>query len=193
MGCPKAALPLADRADTFLARILRTFIVAGIPDIVDVSGANAEVVRREADRFDRRVRVLHNAEWQTGQLSSLVTALDAAVAGSRSDRVIEAVMMTLVDTPLVSPETCRRVVAAWRSGRAAIVRPARGDVHGHPVVFDRSLFDELRRADRKGGAKTVVRAHAADILNVPIDDDGAYIDVDTAAEYEALLARVTGH
>ena len=69
--------------------------------------------------------------------------------------------MTLVDVPLVHPDTVRAVVNAWRRSRAPIVRPARGDEHGHPVIFDCAVFDELRSADRTIGAKAVVRAHAA--------------------------------
>jgi molybdenum cofactor cytidylyltransferase len=191
MGSPKAALPLADRSDTFLARILRIFVVVGVPEIVVVTGANAELVRAAAGRADPRVRFVHNADWPSGQLSSLVTGLDAATDASRaSDRLLEAVMMTLVDVPLVSVDTCRRVLATWRGTRAPIVRPARGDEHGHPVIFDRAIFGELRTADRHVGAKAVVRAHANEIVNVPIEDEGAFLDIDTAPEYQAVLDRL---
>ena len=190
MGRPKAGLPLTDRADTFLSRILRTLIVAGVPDIVVVTGAHAEIVLEAAGRFDRRVRFAHNADWQTGQLSSFLTGLAADAGAWQTRRELEAVLMTLVDVPLVAPDTCRRVLAAWRATRKRIVRPARGDVHGHPVLFDRSLFDELRAADPQIGAKAVVRAHDGEILNVEVEDDGAFLDVDTDAEYQALLARL---
>ena len=190
MGRPKAALPLNDRGETFLFRLLRTYLVAGLPEVVVVTGANVELVRAAAGPIDPRVHFAHNASWEAGQLSSLLTGLEARAPGtSHGDRLIEAVMMTLVDVPLVSPATCVRVLSAWRTSRAPIVRPARGDEHGHPVIFDRSLFDAFRAADPVQGAKAVVRAHADRILNVPIDDEGAFADVDTPAEYEALLRR----
>jgi CTP:molybdopterin cytidylyltransferase MocA len=50
-------------------------------------------------------------------------------------------------------------------------------------LFDRSLFNELRRADLEQGAKPVVRAHAAEGLEVDIDDEGAFVDVDTPEDY----------
>ena len=59
--------------------------------------------------------------------------------------------MTLVDVPLVSPDTTRRLVRAWRDTGAPIVRPARGEEHGHPVLFDRRVFAELR-AQTRGAA-----------------------------------------
>jgi molybdenum cofactor cytidylyltransferase len=185
MGRPKATLPLSHRADTFLSRIARALAAAGLPEIVVVTGAVEDEVRRAAGRFDRRLRFVHNPRWQEGQLTSLLAGLD-----DDSTPVLEAVLVTLVDVPLVTAETIAMVVHAWRHSGAPLVRPARGATHGHPVLFDRSLFDELRAADPATGAKAVVRAHAHEILEVPVDDPGAFVDVDTREEYAAILAEL---
>ena len=189
MGRPKAALPLTDPADTFVGRLARTYLAVGLPDILVVTGADERAVQMAAVPRDPRVTFVYNADWETGQLSSLHAALRApARFGTRIE--IEAIVMTLVDIPLVAPATVSALVREWRATRAPVVRPARGDEHGHPVVFDRSLFDELLAADPRRGAKPVVHAHAAAIRNVPITDDGAYLDVDTEAEYAALFERL---
>jgi molybdenum cofactor cytidylyltransferase len=82
--------------------------------------------------------------------------------------------------------TVTAVIDAWRRTRAPIVRPAIGNRHGHPVIFDRAVFEELRTAPLDAGAKSVVRAHEAAIVNVPVDDEGCLRDVDTPADYDAL-------
>jgi molybdenum cofactor cytidylyltransferase len=188
MGQPKAALAIGRDRLTFLTRILTTLLEAGLPEVVVVTGATPEVARGAWPARDRRVRIVHNAHWQQGQLSSFLTALDAP-----SLVPIEAATMTLVDVPLVSAETVRGLLRAWRESRAPIVRPARpsthgqsGEEHGHPVIFDAAVFEELRRADLGTGAKSVVRAHAGEIVNVPIDDPGAYLDIDTPEQYRAV-------
>jgi CTP:molybdopterin cytidylyltransferase MocA len=181
MGTPKASLALSGHGETFLSRIVRTLFAAGLPDVVIVAGAHVDAVRGAWAYRDRRVRILTNSRWESGQLSSLLVGLDAPSASP-----LEAVVVTLVDVPLVLPETVKKLVRAWRESRAPIVRPARGEKHGHPVIFDRVLFDELRRADPVRGAKSIVRAHAADVLNVPIDDPGAYRDVDTPEDYSRI-------
>jgi len=61
-----------------------------------------------------------------------------------------------------------------------------GDRHGHPVIFDRALLDELRAAPLDAGAKSVVRAHEHEILNVAVDDEGCLADVDTPEDYRTL-------
>jgi CTP:molybdopterin cytidylyltransferase MocA len=184
MGRPKAALPMRYGGDTFVSRAIRTCLEAGLPDIVVVTGAHDDAVRLAMGRPHRAVRRVHNPAWQSGQLSSVLAGL-----GGGDDPRLEALLLTLVDAPFIASETYRRVLHTWRTTRAPIVRPARGDVHGHPVIFDRAVFDELRRADPNIGAKAVVRARAADIVNVAVDDDGAFFDVDTLEDYERSMQR----
>lgn len=182
MGRPKALLADPD-GRPFVARLVRTFVESGCPTIVVVTGRDhgAIAAALAADRLPVDPVVVNNPEPSRGQLSSLWIGLDAAQAPD-----VEAALVTLVDVPMVSPSTVRRVVDAWRQSRAPIVRPAIGDRHGHPVLFDRSVFDELRRAPLAEGAKAVVRAHADRVVNVPVDDEGCLMDVDTPDEYEAM-------
>jgi CTP:molybdopterin cytidylyltransferase MocA len=58
-----------------------------------------------------------------------------------------------------------------------------GARHGHPVIFDRAMFAALRAADPATGAKAVVRARQHEIVNVPVEDEGAFVDLDTPEDY----------
>ena len=182
MGSPKAALLTPDGI-TFVTRIVRTLYEAGVIDLVIVTGRHHDAVIDALTR-DRPVtspRIVRNPDPSRGQLSSLIAGMDAVVTPSS-----EAVMMTLVDVPLVRVSTVTAAIEAWRRSRAPIVRPAIGDRHGHPVIFDRAVFEELRRAPLDEGAKSVVRAHEHEIANVAVDDEGCVRDVDTPRDYEAL-------
>lgn len=192
MGRPKAALSLSHRADTFVARLIRSFRTAGVPDIVVVSGAAPAEVRAAVGLVDRTVRLVDNAAWQTGQLSSLLVGLAAASPTGRAADV-EAVLMTLVDVPLTSPATIAALVRVWRATGAPIVRPSAGARHGHPVLIDRQLFAELVDADPATGAKPVIHRHAKAIVNVEVEDEGAFFDVDTPAAYADLRSRLDMH
>ena len=185
MGTPKALLRDGD-GHPFVARLARTFHAAGIEEVIVVTGTHhdAIVAALEGDRVPAMPRVVRNADPARGQLSSLWVGLDAAGRAN-----LEAILMTLVDVPMVKAATVHAVVEAWRRRRPPVVRPAIGDRHGHPVLFDRALFDELRRAPLADGAKTVVHAHEGALLNVQVDDEGCVTDVDTPADYEKLLQR----
>jgi molybdenum cofactor cytidylyltransferase len=181
MGRPKALLPTSE-GETFIARLLRTFSTAGVDDLVVVVGAHADVVRAALARQPVPVRIVENRQYERGQLSSLVSALDVV------DRPgVKAVLAMPVDMPLVSPDTVRAVLEAYRGAPNLIVRPARGDRHGHPVLFDRAMFPELRAADPSRGARSVIGAHLRQTLDVTVTDEGAFQDIDTPEEYERCI------
>jgi molybdenum cofactor cytidylyltransferase len=83
----------------------------------------------------------------------------------------------------------RAVIDRYRETHAPIVRPVRGEAHGHPVLIDRSLFPALREADPNRGAKPVVRGHVSPAGDVEVQDPGAFMDLDTPEEYERVLGR----
>src|SRR6185295_11211512 len=119
-----------------------------------------------------------NRDYDKGQLSSLLAGLGVV------DRPgVVAALVTLVDVPLVSPATVRAVIDRYRQTHAIVVRPTSGTRHGHPLLLDRSIFDELRRADAETGAKPIVRAHASVDGDMAIADEGAFTDIDTADDY----------
>jgi CTP:molybdopterin cytidylyltransferase MocA len=182
MGRPKAFLPLGE--DTFLSRVCRTLAEAGVDDLVVIAGSEAAEAERELDRVGVLARVVENARRDQGQLTSVQAGLAVA------DRPgVDAVLVHLVDVPLVAPGTVVAVVEAFRRTHAPIVRPSVEGRHGHPVLFGRSIFDELRAADPAVGAKAVVRAHAADAVDVAVNDAGACQDIDTREDYERLIGR----
>ena len=101
-----------------------------------------------------------------------------------------AALVTLIDVPLVSAATVRTLIAVQRERGAPVVRPVSNGRHGHPVIFGRILFEELERADPAQGAKPIVRAHAAHMIEVPVKDEGAFTDIDTREDYERFIGAL---
>jgi molybdenum cofactor cytidylyltransferase len=134
-------------------------------------------------RLPESVRIVDNPDYERGQLTSLLAGL-RAVDTTRAD----AVLVTLIDVPLVTPETVRTLVRTQQEHGATIVRPVSNGRHGHPVVFGRALFGELQQADPAVGAKPVVRAHAAEMIEVPVEDEGAFVDIDTPEDYARMFS-----
>ena len=178
MGRPKALLRIGDR--TFVRAILDTLRDGGIAEtVVVVRPGDAPLVAEvEAAGYGRTVI---NPRADEGQLTSLVAGLDAI-----DGPVVDAALVTLVDVPLITAETVRRLVTHTAASAAPIVRAVHRGRHGHPVIFKRTLFDALRRADPAVGAKAVVRAHAVEDVEVP--DAGVAEDIDTPDDF----ARSTG-
>ena len=182
MGRAKAMLPTAS-GETFVRRMAATLLAGGADDVV-------VVVRPElADDVSRALgpveaRIVPNDHADEGQLSSVITALDLV------DRPgVVAALITPVDFPALQADTVAAVIAAYRNTGAPLVRPAQGSRHGHPVLIDRALFGELRRCDPAQGMRAVVHHHRDRAVNVEVDDDGAFVDVDTPEQYRAVTGR----
>ena len=185
MGRAKATLPL-DATDTFLTRIVRTFLEAGVDDVVVVVGHEADAIVSSFSASGLPARFIVNHDYDRGQWSSLVAGLGVV------DRPgVSATLMTLVDVPLVTADTVRAVLACYRRTHAPVVRPTAGSRHGHPLLVDRSLFAELRAADPAEGAKPVIRAHASAAGDIAIADEGAFRDIDTEEDYLRMISDRT--
>ncbi len=184
MGRAKAALPLGTTGETVVSRVVKTLLEGGVPSVVVVAGAHIDAEHSAKPRHETRARVIEHLGWQQGQLSSLLAGLAAI-----DTPLLEGALVTLVDVPLVKSSTVAAVIEAWRRTRAPIVRPVTGDRHGHPVIFDRSIFEDLRKADPAIGAKAVFGAYKDRIVNVEVEDPGAFEDIDTPGDYEKLTGQ----
>ena len=181
MGRTKATLPL-ESGETFIARILRTFREADVEDVVIVVGHDAQAVMAAVEAAGLGARLVVNEAYESGQLSSVLAGLSVV------DRPgVEAVLLTLVDVPLVTSTTVRAVVKRYRDRKPPVVRPVDGTRHGHPILLDRSLFEKLRAASPEAGMKPIVRACASGAGDVSVQDEGAFLDIDTPDEYERVV------
>jgi molybdenum cofactor cytidylyltransferase len=81
------------------------------------------------------------------------------------------------------------LIAAFSATGAPVVRARFQGRNGHPVIFSRAVFDQLRGADPHVGAEAVLRAHVRAIVNVDVEDSAVVGDVDTPEDYRRLLDR----
>lgn len=202
LGQPKQLLDLHGRP--LLEHTLGIVNATALDQVIVVLGGAAERIKAEV-RFGR-ARPVMNPDYAQGQSTSLRAGLAAAIgncpplvvgapqAALASDRLIgattsevAAIVFILGDQPLQRTTTIEALIAAYRRAGAAIVMPSYDGVRGNPVLFDKSLFPELAALTGDEGARSLLRAHAAQIMTVPVDGP-APADVDTWEDYQAILA-----
>lgn len=99
---------------------------------------------------------------------------------------LDAVLIALGDMPRVSETSCRRLLAAFGEGPAdRIVLPVHAGRRGHPVIFGAKHLPALRALDGDSGARGVLSRHVDTVLEVPVDDPGVLLDIDTPAALAA--------
>lgn len=174
LGRPKALVPID--GETLADRAVRTLRDGGCAPIVAVSGAVALDLPG--------VTVVHNPDWASGMASSLAVGL-AAFAGAAGTGVT-AVVIALVDQPLVTAEIVRRLRESHAAG-ATVAVATYGGRRGNPVLIAREHWAavvESSHAD--AGARAFLAAHPDLVTAVPCDDAGAPDDIDTEADLRRL-------
>jgi CTP:molybdopterin cytidylyltransferase MocA len=157
--------PLLEHALLAMAR------AATVERAVVVLGADADAVLAGVERHGA-VPVIC-AAWREGQAASLRDGV-AALAGS-----VEAIVVVLGDQPAIDPRAIDRVTAA-RDGVSVAVRASYGGRPGHPVLLERSLFEQVGALRGDQGARSLLAGAAVRI--VACDGLGSDRDVDTVEQ-----------
>lgn len=174
MGRAKADLPTGPYGRTFVETIEETLAGSGV-------SAVRLVVAPGLSRLPRHAVV--NPDPSAGMLSSVQYGLGAFT------EELDAVLVWPVDHPLVERDTVLAMIAAFQSTGAPVVVPTHGGKRGHPVLFAARVFPELLGADPSLGARSVVHAHD-DRLELPVEDGGVVVDVDTPEDYARVFGAV---
>ena len=186
LGRPKAEVELGGRRLVDLT--IETCARAGLDPVVVVTGATRlePAPLAESDALVApRVLLVHNPEWQTGMASSLRTGL--AVVDGHED--VDAVVITLVDTPSVGAEHLRRVVAALAGGATAAVAAYEGKPRT-PVGLAREVWADVSRAVRGDeGARLWLRDNPEMVTAVECGDLGPWQDIDLPTDLPVDTAR----
>jgi molybdenum cofactor cytidylyltransferase len=90
-------------------------------------------------------------------------------------------LIALADMPYLKRETLLAIAGALESG-AAIAAPKYRGQRGHPVGFSANFGEALMRLDGDEGARSLLRLHAAEVVEIDCDDAGVLADIDTAAD-----------
>jgi molybdenum cofactor cytidylyltransferase len=168
MGRPKALIPY--RESTFLQHLLDVTRHSKISVTRVVLGAGAEQIRTAA-HLDP-ASVVFNSDWEQGQLSSICAGV-RSLAGIETDGVV----LCPVDHPLVSAALVSELIARFYESGKLIVLPTHNGRRGHPAIFSSALYGDLLSAPVEQGARAVVWAHAADILEVPTEEEGILLNI----------------
>jgi molybdenum cofactor cytidylyltransferase len=175
-GSPKQLLPFGDT--TLLGQVVRNANASSLDRVVVVLGRASDEVRETLDLG--RAGVVENSAYGTGCASSLLAGLDAAGDDC------EALCLLLGDQPGVLPEFIDRALSEWKRGRSwATVCSYRGGL-GHPFVFAREAFGELRGLHGDKAVWKLIEAYPERVGRVEIDAE-LPPDVDTPEDYERAL------
>jgi molybdenum cofactor cytidylyltransferase len=171
------------QGETFVRRVARHLIEAGLTPVIVVTGHEAAKI--EPALAGLPVRFVSNPDYENGLASSLVAGITAL-----DGEGVDAGLVALADMPLVGPEQIRRIADAYNPAEGKLICvPVYDGKQGNPVLWGANLFPELKMLSGDRGAKPLFAAHHDEIMEVELGDPGILIDVDTP-EALARLAEI---
>jgi molybdenum cofactor cytidylyltransferase len=177
MGGPNKLL--AELSGKKLVRIATEQALASkAVEVIVVTGHQAELV--EQALVGLKVKFVRNPNF-AGGLASSVRAGIAAVSDNADGAVI-----CLGDMPLIDAGLVDRLIDAFAPELGnLIVVPVADGRRGNPVLWSRRFFNELMTLDGDIGARHLIARHAEAVAEVPVQGDGAFLDIDTPQALEA--------
>lgn len=183
MGRPKQTLQL--QGTSLLKRATLAALYAMCRPVVVVTGAHAELSRRELDQLD--VHEAFNPDWETGMGSSVRAGIEGLMS---MDAGVAAAVLLLCDQPLVTSSVVSSLLAAHHTTGRSIIASAYGESFGVPALFSRTLFPELMQLADSSGAKEIIKRHASEAHFLPFPE--GEVDVDTPDDFSCLNLSFCG-
>lgn len=180
MGTPKALLNIGNT--TFIQHIIETVESVGLTNNVVVLGFESQTIRETLSSF--RGTIIVNEAWEQGQLSSIMAGLNVLEQIS-----CDGVLIYPVDHPMISATLIQKMLESFQVANKKVVIPTYKGKRGHPIIISADLFTEINNASLNVGLREVVRAHKVDICEVPTEEEGVLINIDTPKDYQKYIGN----
>ena len=150
--------------------------------ITVVTGHEEERVREALS--DVKVNFTSNPNYADGLATSLATGIRSLPEDC------DGAIILLGDMPLISAELVNQLIAAFapHDGRSICV-PFNHGRRGNPILWSSAFFLELGSLSGDQGARHLISKYAEDLVEVDVDTDAIFTDVDTPEALAALRAN----
>ena len=172
-GANKLLLPWLKQC--VLQVVVERICEVGLGEVIVVTGHQRAEVEEALSRYP--VRLVHNPDFAEGMAASIRVGVEAAVGE-------KGYLFALGDMPQVAGKTMLKVAEALKSSETIAV-PVRDGRRGHPVAIGSAHRDALLALTGDRGARLVLVKNAANVVEVPVEDEGIFVDVDTQESYRA--------
>jgi molybdenum cofactor cytidylyltransferase len=174
----KLLLPLGD-GKTLLQHSIENVLALQPTETIVVVRPDLPELEQSLDGLP--VRCVANPRYTEG----MGTSLAAGVLALGPE--IEAALVVLGDEPSVSGGIFGRLVEAFVRERRPVTIPRYGEQFGPPTIFSRELFPMLAQLEGDTGGRQIVARQPGLACVVPFTAGERPADVDTLADYQALL------
>ena len=178
MGGPNKMLAQL-RGKPLVRMVAEQALASKASPVIVVTGHQAEEVEKALAGLN--VTFVRNPDFASGLASSVKTGVGAVPTDAAG------AMVCLGDMPLIEAKLIDKLIGAFSPERGSlIVVPTCDGRRGNPVLWSRRFFGELMGLSGDIGGRHLVDHHSEAVVEVPVDGDGAFLDIDTPQVLEVV-------
>jgi molybdenum cofactor cytidylyltransferase len=183
-GRPKQLLRLKDKY--LLEWVLDAALNSMLSRIVLVIGyAHQKILKALEEKLPHaKLQIEINPHYQKGQSQSLQVGL------SKVMNTYPAAMFLLADQPLVDAATINYLLDNFWSADKDICVPTIGGKRGNPTIFRKNFYSKIMNIMGDIGARRIIGAHPARVLEIEIENPHFFFDIDTPEDMERIKALI---
>ena len=156
---------------------VKNILAASIDELIIVLGYQKEIIEKLIDK-NNKIKCVFNKDFESGMASSIKTGID-----NLSDKT-EAFFICLGDMPMVNHDIYNQLIKS-KDNKEIIVPTYKGQ-QGNPVLFDKSMKENIMNISGDYGAKRILELNKDKILNVETNDQSISKGFDTQANFNLL-------
>lgn len=173
MGTDKLKLRLGDK--TVVEHVVEHILKSKVDRLIIIYGE--EGILEELKDYD--VKKVYNPLRHLGQ--SEAVKLGASMIDGE-----DGICFFMGDQPLLTPKTIDRLIDRFNETKQDIIIPTYGDSNGSPVIFPKSLKDELLSLSGDYGGRAVIKAYKDLVKLIQIDDEIEGKDMDNDSDFNII-------
>jgi molybdenum cofactor cytidylyltransferase len=175
LGRIKQLLPW--RGKSLIEFIIQTARDCKLEPIQVILGANYDQIAPMINY--PRVNIINNQRWKKGKGTSISLGINSLPES------VKASFVFVVDQPFLNRKLINTLLNVYEIKKAEIVAPYIREIQSNPVLFDRSVFPELRKLKGDKGGRSIFNDYRFEKL--AWEDEKILWDIDTLADYEKLI------
>jgi len=160
------------QSQSMIRTVVSTLCQTGVDKVVVVTGFQSDLIRAELVGMD--IEIIDNDLFKDGLSASLKVGLSSLSSN------IDIAMIVLADMPFLKISELEHLMSVSRAGdERTIVVPVASGRRGNPVLWPRYYWLEISALEGDQGAKSLIAKYSTDVLEVAVDNEGCFIDIDT--------------
>jgi molybdenum cofactor cytidylyltransferase len=173
--------PLLDiNGETIIDHLISTFLKSRI-EVYIVTGYRGQDLMISVKNSE--VMFVENPDYAHGMFTSVQAGVRSLKPGHKAFFVMP------VDIPLVKSSSIRSLVKVHREHPCKIIYPIFHAKRGHPPLIPIALAPVIAEWERDGNLRDVLSAYEQLAMEVDVNDENILVDINTTADYHALLKR----